>query len=95
MAVDHEPSLIWSVPRILKKHDAIISLIKKHRARYLKHMHKFGIECSRTVEDAIKIDKFNDKTIWADAIAKKMKNVQVAFNPLEDGVQITPWIPVI
>ncbi len=25
--------------------------------------------------------------MWADAIAKEMKNVQVAFDPLQDGMQ--------
>ncbi len=25
--------------------------------------------------------------MWADAIAKDMKNVQVAFDPIENGVQ--------
>ncbi len=50
-------------------------------------MHKFGIECPKTVEDALKLDKHNGNTMWADAVAKEMKNVQVAFDPLENGSQ--------
>ncbi len=87
MGVDHEPGFNWWVPHTLKKHDAIIALVKKRSARYLKHTHKFGIECPKTVEDALELDKHSGNTMWADAIAKEMKNVRVAFDPLENGVQ--------
>ncbi len=60
---------------MLRKCDSIIALVKKRSARYLKRMHKFGIECPKTVEDALELDKCNDNTMWADAIAKEMKNV--------------------
>ncbi len=43
MGVDHKPSFYWWVPNTLKKCDAIIALVKKNSAKYLKHMHKFGI----------------------------------------------------
>ncbi len=55
--------------------DAIIALVKKHSAKYLKHAHKFGIECPKTVEDALELDMRNSNTMWADATAKEMKNV--------------------
>ncbi len=87
MGVDHEPSFNWWVPHTLRKCDAIIALVKKCSTRYLKHTHKFGIECPKTVEDALELDKHNGNTTWADAIAKEMKNVQVAFNPLQDIIQ--------
>ncbi len=73
---------------MLRKRDSIIALVKKLSGRHLKHTHKFGIECPKTVEDALELDKRNGNTMWADAIAKEMKNVQVAFNPLQDGVQL-------
>ncbi len=44
MGVDHEPSFNWWVLHILKKHDAIIVVVKKRSARFLKRIHKFGIE---------------------------------------------------
>ncbi len=47
----------------------------------------FGIECPRTVEDALKLDKKNGNTMLADAIAKEMKNAQVAFDLLQDDMQ--------
>ncbi len=87
MGVDHEPGFNWWVPHMLKKRDAIITLVKKRSARYLKRTHKFGIKCPKTVEDALDLDKLNGNIFWEDAIAKEMKNVQVAFDPLQDGAQ--------
>ncbi len=78
MGVDHEPGFNWWVPLALKKCDSIIALVKKRSARYLKRMHKF---------DTLELDKHNGNTMWADAIAKEMKNVQVAFDHLEDSMQ--------
>ncbi len=62
----------------MRKRDAIIALVKNHSTKYLKHKHKFGIECPKTVEDALELDKQNGNTTLADAFAKEMKNVQVA-----------------
>ncbi len=75
----HEPVFNWWVPHTLKKCDSTIALVKKHNARYLKHTHKFGIECPKSVEDALELDKKNGSTMWADDITNKMKNVQVAI----------------
>ncbi len=75
MGVDHEPSFNWWVPHKLKICNAIIALVKQCSAKYLKSTHKFGIECPKTVEDALELDKCNGNTMWADAIAKEMKNV--------------------
>ncbi len=75
MGVNHEPSFNWWVPHTLKKRDAITALVKKQSARYLKRMHKFVVECPKTVEDALELDKCNGNTMWADAIANEMKNV--------------------
>ncbi len=75
MGVDHEPGFNWWVPNTLRKRNSIIALVKKCSARYLKHTHKFGIECPKTVKDALELDMHNGNTMWADAIAKEMKNV--------------------
>ncbi len=87
MGVDHEPIFNWWVPHTLKKRDAIITLVKKCSTNYLKCRHKFGIECLKTLEDAFELDKRNSNTMWADAINKKMKNFQVAFDPLDNNMQ--------
>ncbi|KAL7529924.1 hypothetical protein ACHAXR_003227 [Thalassiosira sp. AJA248-18] len=46
---------------------------------------KFGIEVPKTVNKALALDKKNGNTLWADVIAKEMKDVKVAFNILPDG----------
>ncbi len=65
--------------------DSIISLVKKWNPRYLKWTHKFGIELPKTVKEALELDKKNGNTFWADAIAKEMKDVCIAFKILLDG----------
>jgi hypothetical protein len=44
-----------------------------------------GIEVSKTVKDALALDRKNGNTLWADAIEKEMKEVCIAFNILPDG----------
>ncbi len=57
---------------------------KKAHLRYLKRTHKFGIELPKTIKEALELDKKNDDTFWADAIAKEMKDICVAFKILLD-----------
>jgi hypothetical protein len=38
----------------------------------------------KTVKEALELDKKNGNTLWADAIAKEMKDVRVAFKILPD-----------
>jgi hypothetical protein len=82
--IDHEPAFNWWVPHVLNKHDQIISLVCKQTTRYLKKTHKFGIEVPKTVKKALALDCKNGNTLWADAIAKEMKEVCIAFNILPD-----------
>ncbi len=51
--------------------------------RYWKRTHKFGIRIPHSVVEAYAIDKANGNTKWADAIAKEMKNVRVAFRIID------------
>jgi hypothetical protein len=83
--IDHEPAFNWWVAHVLKKRDRIISLVCKRTTRYLKRTHKFGIEVPKTVKEALDLDRKNGNTLWADAIAKAMKEVCIAFNILPDG----------
>jgi len=62
--------------------------LKKRNPRYLKRTHKFGIEVPKTVKDALELDKKNSNTLLADAIAKEMKDVRVAFKILVDGQSV-------
>ncbi len=43
MDVDQKLSFNWWVPHTFRKHDV-------HSAKYLKCMHKFGIECLKTFD---------------------------------------------
>ncbi len=70
---------------MLKKRDQIISLVHRRTTRYLKRTHKYGIEIPKTVKKALALDRKNGNTLWADAIAKEMSKVRIAFNILPDG----------
>jgi hypothetical protein len=70
---------------VLRKRDQIISLVRRRTTRYLKKTHKFGIEIPKTVKEALALDRKNGNTLWADAIAKEMREVRIAFNILPDG----------
>ncbi len=83
--IDHEPAFNWWVPHVLKNRGRIISLVCKWTTHYLKRTHKFGIEVPKTVKEALALDSKNGNTLWADAIAKEMKEVCIAFNILPDG----------
>jgi hypothetical protein len=82
--IDHKPAFNWWVPHVLKKHDQTISLVCKRTTRYFKWTHKFGIEVPKTVKEALALDSKNGNTLWADATAKEMMEVQIAFNILPD-----------
>jgi hypothetical protein len=85
LGIDHEPAFNWWVPHILRKKDRIISYVRKHNPRYLKPTHKFGIELPKTAKEALALDRKNGNTFWANAIAKEMKDICVAFKILLDG----------
>ena len=85
LGIDHEPAFNWWVPHVLKKRDRIISLVRKQNPRYLKRTHKFGIKLPKTVKEAFELDKKNGNTLWAEAIAKEMRDVHVAFKILPSG----------
>jgi hypothetical protein len=85
IGVDHEPAFNWWVPHVLKKRDRIILLVKKHNSQFLKRTHKFGIEVPKTVKEPLEIVRRNGNTFWANAIAKEMEDVCVAFEILLDG----------
>ena len=81
----HEPAFNWRVYKVLKKRDRIISLVKRRNTRYLKRSHKFGIALPKSVAEALELDKKNGDSMWADAMAKELKNVRVAFDMLPNG----------
>ena len=73
-----EPAFSWWCNHVLKVRTAIIDKVK---SRYWKATHKYGFRMPKTVEEAHEIDNENCNTLWADAIDKEMKTVQIAFKP--------------
>ena len=82
-----EATFIWWVPYTLRKRDVIFSKVK---ARIPKTTQKYGIEIPTSVENAYKIDAKNNNDLWRKAIDKKMTNVSMAFQVLEEGEKAPP-----
>ena len=80
-----EPAFAWWVPFTLKTRNRIIAAVNK---RYMLRTHKFGIRVPKTVEEALQLDKESGTTHWTDAIALEAKNVNVAFEDLEEGDEV-------
>jgi hypothetical protein len=73
----------WWAKSVLKRRERIIKQIKQRKSRYLRKTHKFGIEVPKSVEEAsYTLDRKNGNTLWANAIAKEMKNVHIVFKTL-------------
>ena len=60
------------------------------KAHYLKRSCKFGIAIPKDVKDAYELDRGNGNTLWADAIAKEMEAVCIAFQILGDDQKPPP-----
>ena len=56
----------------LKKRGRIIASVRKQQTRCLKRSHKFVIELSKTVVEALTLDAKNDSSLWTDVIYKEM-----------------------
>ena len=54
--IDHKPAFNWWSKHVLKKRDRTITSIRKQQMRYLKRSNKFGIELTKTVEQAIALE---------------------------------------
>ena len=82
-----EPAFQWWVPYTLRKSHIIIAKIK---ARMKRVTHKYGIAIPKDHDHAAALDRENGNTLWADALAKEMTNVSVAFEILPIGVKPPP-----
>ena len=67
---------------MIKKRNNIISVVAS-RVR-IKNM-KCGMKIPTSITDIYDIDKENGNTVWRDAIKRKIENVPIAFEVLEDG----------
>ena len=74
--IDHEPDFNWWENHVIQRRDIIISKVKHFVVKnYVKRTMKFGIECPKSVQEAMSLDNNNGNTLWADAISKKMRYV--------------------
>ena len=79
--LDKQPAFAWWVPWTIKKGTRIAAKLK---SKYWQRTHKYGIRLPKSVEEAYKIDKENNNTLWRDAIEQEMKKIREAFS-LYDG----------
>ena len=71
---------------MLRERNRIVAKVRQHGAKqFAKEMINFGIECPKMFDQALALDKKNSNILWANAIAKDMKNIPVAFNIQEKG----------
>ena len=82
-----EPAFKWWVPHVLEKRSYIASKVD---ARLRRKRFKYGLEVPNTLEDAIRIDAKNGNTMWADATAKEMETIKIAFTFLKKGENPPP-----
>ena len=80
-----EPAFVWWAPFTMKKRDRII---KKVKSKYWSRIHKYGLRIPKSIKEAMEIDKENGNTLWMDAVKLEMKNILVAFDPVEDPSQL-------
>ena len=80
-----EPAFAWWVPYTMKRKARMIAAAN---TRYAQRTHKFGIEVPKSVKEALEIDRRTGTTYWRDAIGLEVKNVDVAFEDLEDDEKV-------
>ena len=62
--VDHDPAFNWWVNHALRKRDRIVAKLQQRGAKkYVKTTMKFGIECPKTVDQDLALDKKNGNTL--------------------------------
>jgi hypothetical protein len=81
------PDFVSWAPHVLKKRTRIIAAVTK---RYHKRTHKFGIEVPKSWDDCVRLDTYNDNTIWQDEVRKEMKNVRISFNIINGETSVPP-----
>jgi Reverse transcriptase (RNA-dependent DNA polymerase) len=83
--IDHEAAFCWWVPRVIKRHERIISAVNN---RYLRLTHKFGIAVPKTIRDAAQLDLANGNTLWMDTVALEIASVGIAFKHMIFDVKL-------
>ena len=85
--ISDEPDFTWWVTYTLGKRNIILSAVK---TIIINTTHKYDIELSTTVEEAINTNTNNGNHLWRDAIDKDILNVVIAFELLAKGKKSPP-----
>ena len=81
----HMPCFAWWINYVLKKRERII---KKIKSKFHCRTKKYGIEVTKTVEQALRLDKENGNTLWSDAIKAEMSKICPAVESFDgDDIQ--------
>jgi hypothetical protein len=65
--------------RVLKKAKVIVGKVRARNVR----LEKFGIKIPRSVKEALTFDAESQTSYWRKAIDKEMRNIEIAFEPVE------------
>ena len=87
--IEHEPAFAWWASHVMKTRECVISAMKS-RSRYWDRHQKFGIPLPKSHAEALQMDKENRNDLWARAMAKKLLNVDIAFDWKEVGERPPP-----
>ena len=68
--INDESDYNWWVVNVLRKRYHTISAVNQRNTKYTKRPHKFGIEVTKTIAEAIDLGKRNGDTLWKDVIVK-------------------------
>lgn len=70
-------------------------IVKEVSHRVSKNSMKFGIQVPSRFDKDLAFDKANGKNLWAKAIEKERKNVQIAFSILQPNEKPSPGSKLI
>ena len=85
--INKKPTFHWWVLYILRKHSMIVSAVN---ARVKQVPHNYGIEVPCTVKEALAFYDLNGNHLWQDALNKKMSNLRVTFDILDENQHAPP-----
>ena len=75
---------------MLKKLESIISALKGTVSRVVKKNIEFGIWVPQIVNEAMRLNENNWNHPWRYGIEKEIKEVMIAFKPIDEGEKPHP-----
>ena len=72
---------------MIHKRDEIVAAVN---SRVKRKNHKYGIEVTSSIKEALRLDRENGNTMWTNATNLEMSNVGIAFDILRAGQNAPP-----